>query len=86
MLVKWQPFGTLLNHESVWENFLSDSFPVRAREFAPEIEVRETDKHFVIEAELPGMNKEDFKLTVENNILTLEGEKKVEREEKEAGY
>jgi len=86
MLVKWQPFGSLLNHHDIFGDFLDTTFPVRAREFAPEIEVRETENTFVIEAELPGLAKEDFKLTAENNTLTLEGEKKLAKDEKEEGY
>ena len=86
MLVKWQPFGSLLNNHDIFGDFLDTTFPVRARDFAPEIEVRETENSFVIEAELPGLAKEDFKLTVENNTLTLEGEKKLAKDEKEEGY
>ena len=61
---------------------LATDFPVRSRGFDPVIDVKENEKNFVIHAELPGLNKDDFKLTVEDNSLTLEGEKKVEKEEK----
>lgn len=80
MLVKWNP-SSLLNHGSLFDDFFSTDFPVRTRTFDPVIDVKENEKDFVINAELPGLSKDDFKLTVEDNSLTLEGEKKVEKEE-----
>lgn len=80
MLVKWQPFGSLVERD-IFDDFM----PTRAARFEPRIDVKETDKSFVIEAELPGLNKDDFKLTIEDNILTLEGEKKHEHEQKNGG-
>ncbi len=82
MLVKWNPVGALLNHGSLLDDFFNTDFPVHSRGFDPVIDVKETEKNFLINAELPGLSKDDFKLTIENNSLTLEGEKKVEKEEK----
>lgn len=52
----------------------------------PDMDVRETDKEFVIEAELPGVDGKDVSCTLQNGILTLKGEKKNEREEKKDSY
>ena len=82
MLVKWNPVGALLNHGSHLDDFFNTDFPVHSRGFDPVIDVKENEKDFIIHAELPGLSKDDFKLTVEDNSLTLEGEKKVEKEEK----
>ena len=76
MLVKWQPFGSLVNRD-----FVNDFMPVRSTAFEPKIDVKENEKSFVIEAELPGLNQDDFNVTIENNVLTLEGEKKHEHKE-----
>ena len=55
----------------------------------PAIDVREDDKHYTIGIELPGVDKQDIKLSVEKNTLTISGEKKQEfkeqKEEKEQG-
>ena len=48
----------------------------------PSIDVRETDTDLVVEAELPGMDEKDVSVTLSNGVLTLNGEKKSEREEK----
>ncbi len=82
MLVKWNPVGALLNQGSLLEDFFNTDFPLRSRGFDPVIDVKENEKDFIIHAELPGLSKDDFKLTVEDNSLALEGEKKVEKEEK----
>jgi len=53
---------------------------------APSIDLREADKEFVVEAELPGMDEKDVSVTLSNGVLTLKGEKKSEREEKKQDY
>ncbi len=53
---------------------------------APSIDLRETDKEFIVEAELPGMEEKDVHVTLSNGVLTLKGEKKSEREEKKENY
>jgi HSP20 family protein len=52
----------------------------------PTIEVKEKDGKLVVTAELPGLKKEDVKVNVVGNALTLEGERKAEQEEKREGY
>ncbi len=45
----------------------------------PSVDIYENKDHIVLEAELPGMNREDFELTVENNVITLRGERQFEK-------
>jgi HSP20 family protein len=45
----------------------------------PNVDIFEDKDKLVLEAELPGMNREDFDLTVENNVITLTGERKFEK-------
>lgn len=86
MLVRWTPFQTLLNRDSFLSDFIGAGVTLREPTFEPRIEVRETDKNFIVRAELPGMNKEDFKLYLEGDHLILEGEKKYEHDENHNGY
>ena len=53
------------------------------RRFAPAIDVYEDDEQVTVEAELPGMSKDDVEITVENGVLTLRGQKEEEREDEE---
>ena len=54
--------------------------------FSPCIDVNENDKNYQIAAELPGMDENDINLTLDNNILTISGEKKQETEDKDQNY
>lgn len=63
----------------------SDESIVRGA-WAPNVDIYENKDQIVIEAELPGMNREDFDLTVENNVLTLRGERRFEKKDEKDTY
>ena len=50
--------------------------------FAPRVDIVETDREVQLSAELPGLDEKDFEVTVDDNAVTIKGEKKEEREEK----
>jgi HSP20 family protein len=52
----------------------------------PSVDIYENKDHIVLEAELPGMNREDFELSVENNVITLRGERQFEKKEDSDNY
>ena len=52
----------------------------------PTIDVSETDKEMTVEAELPGVDEKDIDVTLTDNLLTIKGEKKQEKEEKKKDY
>jgi len=52
----------------------------------PGVDIYENKDQIVLEAELPGMNREDFELTVENNVLTLRGERRFEKRDESDNY
>lgn len=54
--------------------------------WSPRIDMTETDEKYIIEADLPGMVKEDIKINVQDSVLSIEGERKHEVEEKHNGY
>lgn len=54
--------------------------------FYPAIDVEEKDNKYLLEADVPGMTDADIDIDIHNNILTLKGEKKSERETREADY
>jgi HSP20 family protein len=53
---------------------------------APSIDVSETDSEIKVEAELPGVDQKDVEVIVADNLLTIKGEKKAEKEEKKKDY
>ncbi|HEY0006907.1 MAG TPA: Hsp20/alpha crystallin family protein [Pyrinomonadaceae bacterium] len=52
----------------------------------PSVDIFENKDQIVLEAELPGMNREDFDLTIENNVITLRGERRFEKKDDSDNY
>lgn len=64
-------------------DFGLESFPMTEPVgWVPKVEIFETEKELVFTAELPGMAKENLEINFENDVLTIQGEKKEEKEEK----
>jgi HSP20 family protein len=55
-------------------------------DWTPSADISETDTAYLIKAEIPGVNKEDVKVSIENGMLTIQGERKMEKEEKGKRY
>lgn len=80
--------------DRVFDAFLGPSFgrfPLLSRRepedvVVPSIDIRETASELVVEAELPGLEEKDVSVTLQEGVLTLQGEKKSEREEKKEDY
>jgi HSP20 family protein len=93
-LTRWDPFKEMED----MQNRLARVFgiaPVRAgnghelmevAEWSPCVDVIEEENEWVIKAELPEIKKEDVKVTVDNGVLTISGERKFEKEEKDKKY
>ena len=82
----WDPFSELERLSQRIERLFEEMLPVRRedgqveRVWAPSVDVYETDRAFMVEVDLPGLKKEDVKITVENNTLTITGERKWKKE------
>ncbi len=55
-------------------------------EWIPPVDIAEDDKEYAIKVELPGVNKEDVRVSVEGGVLSMSGERKAEKEEKNKKY
>jgi HSP20 family protein len=72
---------------SVWDNFFSnnfmpDFFDSESYKNVPAVNILENDDEYVIEVAAPGLEKKDFKIDLENNILTVSSEKEDKSEDK----
>lgn len=82
------------NIENIVDNFFNNFhhpltnslFSIADNEFSPRLDVSETDKDYRLELELPGINKEDIDIKLENNIITIKGEKKMNNEHKDSSF
>ena len=65
----------------IMDDFFNDVVSNKSDSFIPSIDVSETDDQFLIAAELPGMNKEDISINLENGRLSISGERSFKNEE-----
>ena len=72
--------------DGFWRNAAVAPTSGAAGSFSPRIDVNETEEELRFTAELPGLDEKDFDVSVEGAVLTLKGEKRVAREEKQEGY
>ena len=54
--------------------------------FAPQMDVSETEKEIIVKADIPGVDEKDLDISLSNDLLTIKGEKKMEKEEKDKNY
>lgn len=60
--------------------------PLAVADWAPQVDITEDEKEYLVKAEVPGVNKEDLKVKVEDGTLSIAGERKSEKEEKGKKY
>ncbi|MGK9368929.1 Hsp20/alpha crystallin family protein [Melioribacter sp. Ez-97] len=88
-LVKFEPLKELETlHDRIqryFEDFTNFGFTF-ADNFNPRIDISEDNDSIHVVAEIPGVKKENVKITLQDNILTIEGEKKKEEEKKDKNY
>lgn len=75
--------------DRMFDSFLGSSFeqtPFEGRGFSPQMDVSENDKEIRVAVELPGMDENDVQVSLNRNMLTVSGEKKIEKEDKSQNY
>ncbi len=93
-LTTWNPFRELDEVQNRLSTFFG-GFPPRLfgngkklkmTDWSPLVDIIEDDKEYLVKADLPEMKKDDVKVTMENGVLSISGERKVEKEEKNKKY
>ncbi len=88
-LVKRNPNVLFPAFDDLLDNFFSsdifDMMP-KVQASVPAVNIKETDKAFVIEMAAPGLKKDDFQIDLDKNVLTISYQKKDEKEEENANY
>ncbi len=86
-LIRWSPVDDLFdiqdNINKVFGNYLSArGGQAKVIGWMPPVDITESENEFLIKADIPGMKKEDIKISLDDNTLTISGERKEEKEEK----
>jgi HSP20 family protein len=86
-LMRWEPFR---DTDEFFRSFMQPGWnrslglggegAGQRQEWMPPVDIRESDSEYTVLAEMPGMRREDVKVRIEDDVLTLEGERRLERE------
>lgn len=85
-LTRWDPFTELGELRSRFDRLFDEWLDGRERAWTPAIDVVREDGHLVVRADLPGIKPEEVKIEVEDDILTVSGEHRESKEEKDKHY
>jgi HSP20 family protein len=91
-MVRWEPFRELSSLQTEMNRLFNAAFDQPpgngggARRWTPAMDLLETDEHFVLRADLPGLTESDVNIELEDNMLTVSGERKAEHESKGEGF
>lgn len=89
-LIKWEPLKELEDVSARLNRIFkrgsskteSDTEMLKVADWVPSVDISETNTAYLIKGEIPGVKKEDIKVTLEHGMLTIQGERKQEKEEK----
>jgi HSP20 family protein len=83
----WEPFRSFRPFYKGFDGFLDDAAATATEgTWHPSVDVFENENGYVLKAELPGVNKDDINLDINNKALTLKGEKKFEEKTEKDNY
>ncbi len=94
-LIRWEPTRELNSLQSEMNRLFNAFFDAPAggggngatmRRWVPAMDLMETEDHFVLRADLPGLTEQDVSIELEDNVLTVSGERQSEHEERKEGY
>jgi HSP20 family protein len=94
-LTHWDPFRELEDVQHRLSSFLGrrtqrgdndGKESITVAQWAPLVDITEDDKEYLIKAEIPEIRRNEIKVTVENGVLVIAGERKLEKEEKNRRY
>ena len=88
---RWEPFRNVSSLQEQVNRLFESTFPHKGDEstltaWAPAVDVYETENELVIKADLPEISEKDLDVRVENNMMTIRGERKFEQQVKEDSY
>src|SRR6476620_8918080 len=93
VLTRWEPFREFATLQDRMNRLFRESYndagqdeSLTTSRFAPAVDVYEDEHQVTLKIEVPGIEEKDIDVRVENNTLTVQGERKIEKEEKEENY
>jgi len=89
-ITRWDPFREVVSMQnrlnSIFRDLNEGDSPLTTASFVPAVDIYEDAKRVVLKLEVPGIDQKDLDIRVENNTLTVKGERKFEKEEKQENF
>ncbi len=92
-IIRWDPFRDMVSLREKMNRLFEDVFTGRGDDkelasstWAPAVDIFETENELVMSAEIPGIDEKDIEIKLEDNTLTLKGERKFEKETRQENY
>jgi len=90
LLQRWDPFNELRQMQDtmnrLWRGFTPSTFDHEMESWSVPLDVVQEGDNIIVQASLPGVNPEDIQVTIEENVLTIKGQTKTEREQTDGDY
>jgi HSP20 family protein len=92
MITRWDPFRDLTQLQHRMNRLFEENYAPKRQEelgfgsFMPAVDVYEDEHAITLKMELPGIDEKDVDIRIENNVLTVHGERKLEKEEKQENF
>lgn len=92
-IIRWDPFRDMMTLREKMNRMFEDVFAGRSEDkelsastWAPAVDIFETESELMMTVEVPGIDEKDIEIKIEDNTLTLKGERKFEKETKKENY
>ena len=92
-IIRWDPFRDLVTIRDKMNRLFEDAVTQRGEEkelvsssWAPAVDIYEDESQLVLTAEVPGLSEKDVEIKIEDNVLSIQGERKLEKETREENY
>jgi HSP20 family protein len=92
-IIRWDPFRDLITLREKMNRLFEEAYSARGEErdlvsssWAPSVDIYETENELVLTAEVPGIDDDNIEIKIEDNTLTLKGERNFEKETEEENY
>lgn len=95
-LIRWEPIGELNTIQNEMNRLFNTFFDQSGtsgrgsgegrRRWIPAMDLVETDDHYVLRADLPGLSDDDVNVELQDNVLTVSGERRTEHQDRQEGY
>jgi HSP20 family protein len=90
-IARWEPFRSVTTLQDQINRLFNDAFERKGEEsslsaWAPAVDIYETEQELVVKADLPDVDPKDLDIRVENNLLTIRGDRKFEKKVSEENY